>query len=121
MTVFAIAGLTVALLGLYGTVSYMVALRTREIGVRLALGAPARSIRGAVLARGLGMVAAGIGLGAAGALLLRPVIDAQLTGMTTNAAALSGAAVALILAALGACLLPAGRAMRINPVDALKD
>jgi predicted permease len=121
VTVFAIAGLTVALLGLYGTVSYMVALRTREIGVRLALGAPARSIRGAVLARGLGMVAAGIGLGAAGALLLRPVIDAQLTGMTTNAAALSGAAVALILAALGACLLPAGRAMRINPVDALKD
>ena len=122
VTAFAMTGLAVALLGLYATLSYVVAQRTREVGVRLALGATTTAIRRQILARGLVMIAAGIAIGGAGVYLLRHVIDQQLAGMTTmNVPALAGAALALTLAGIAASLIPAQRATRINPVEALRE
>jgi ABC-type antimicrobial peptide transport system permease subunit len=118
---FASVGVFVALIGLYGTVAYMVAQRTREMGVRLALGASGRQIRRLVLRRGLQMVAGGIALGVAGGWTLRQTIESQLFGLTAmNVPALGAAALALLAAAATACLVPAIHAMRINPVEALK-
>jgi putative ABC transport system permease protein len=121
VTLFAVSGLAVALIGLYGTVSYSVAQRTHEVGIRVALGATAASIRRDILARGLTIVAVGVGAGLAGLVVLRPVIDAQLSGMTAmNGPALVIAALALMAAATGACLVPARRAVKIDPVEALR-
>jgi hypothetical protein len=121
VTGFAIVGLIVSLIGLYGTVAYVVAQRTRELSVRLALGATTAQIRGMVMTRGLRLVAGGVAVGVVGAFVLRPAIEAQLFGITAlNVPALATAAFALLVAAAAACLPPAARATRVNPVDALK-
>ena len=115
---FAVIGVVIALIGLYGTVAYMVAQRTRELGVRLALGATTSQIRRLVLQRGLLLVAAGIALGSAGTFVLRRGIEAQLFGITAmNAPAIAGALRPVIVVELCG---PALRATRINPVDALR-
>jgi putative ABC transport system permease protein len=119
--VFAIVGLALAVIGLYGTVSYMVVERTREVGVRLALGATGAQIQRMVMAGGLRLVATGLGLGLVVTFALRKAIETQLFGVTAmNIPALAIAATALIVAAALACLAPAWRAMGINPVDALR-
>jgi predicted permease len=119
---FAVAGLTIALIGLYGTLSYIVAQRTREVGVRVALGATRGEIRRLVVHSGLRMVAMGLLLGVMATSALWQVVDAQLFGLTyLNTAALAAAAVVLMAAALIACLAPAAHAVRINPVDALRE
>ena len=118
---FAAIGVVIALIGLYGTVSYMVTQRTRELGVRLALGATASEIQRLVLRRGLVLVAGGIALGAGGTFALRQAIESQLFGITAmNVPAITLAAVGLLLAATLACLAPAVRATRINAVNALR-
>ncbi len=121
VTVFAAVGLIVASIGLYGSVSYAVTQRTREVGVRLALGATSRQIRRMVLGSGLAIVAIGIAGGIVGLLALRRAIEAQLFGVTAlNLWALAAAIVTLVVAATLACMVPARRATRINPVDALR-
>ncbi|MGH9172917.1 MAG: FtsX-like permease family protein, partial [Vicinamibacterales bacterium] len=118
---FAIVGIVVSLIGLYGTVACMVAERTRELGVRLALGATTTQIRRMVMRRGLQLVSSGVVVGLAGAFVLRQAIEAQLFGITAmNAPALAISAATLLVAAGVACLAPASRATRINPVDALR-
>jgi predicted permease len=121
VTTFAIVGLIIASVGLYGSVSYAVAQRTRELGVRLALGATTRQIRRMVLGSGLLIVGIGIAVGLLGLLGLRRPIEAQLFGVTAlNPAALTAAVATMLAAATLACLVPARRATRINPVDALR-
>jgi predicted permease len=120
-TIFASAALVLAAIGLYGIVSYTVSQRTREIGVRLALGAPPRRILGAVLDRGvrlalLGVVLGGVaGYGAAGA--LRSILFE--TEPTDAATFITIAGLLLTVAAL-ASVLPARRAARTDPLVALR-
>ena len=118
---FAAVGLLVALVGLYATLSYIVAQSTREVGVRLALGATVGTLYRMVVGRGLKMVACGLGLGVIGVVTLGGAIESQLVGRTAiNVPALLLAAAALLVAGIAACLAPAARAVGINPVDALK-
>ena len=118
---FALIGFLVALVGLYGTVGYMVAQRTREMSVRIALGATGRDIGGLVFGYGLRLVAVGLAAGLLGAVVLRSVLESQLFGVgATNVVILASAAVGLTLAAAGACALPARRALRTDPVATLR-
>jgi predicted permease len=118
---FAAVGLSVSLIGLYATLSYIVAQSTREVGVRLALGATTGELYRLVLWRGLKLVGVGLAVGLVAVLALGRAIDAQLVGMTSsNVPALALATGALLLAGAAASLVPAARAVRINPVEALK-
>jgi len=114
-------GTLLAILGVYGVVSYGAAQRTHEIGIRLALGAQPADIRRLVLRQGLAVVCAGIAAGLLGALAL-----ARLTGkillLVSSTDPLTFAGVTLLLAAIAlwACYLPARRAMRVDPLVALR-
>lgn len=118
---FAAAALALAVVGLYGIVSYAVAGRRRDIGVRMALGAERADIRRLVFR--IGMAPAGAGL-AMGLLLVvaatRPVEAMLFSVGRFDAAALGAAAGLLLASALAACYLPARRAMRLDPVAALR-
>jgi putative ABC transport system permease protein len=121
VSAFALAGFAVAVLGVYGVVAYMVAERRREMGVRVALGASAGSIRSLVVSHGLRLVVIGLTLGVVAATLLRRGIESQLYGVTaTNIPALTAVALALLLAAAVPCGIVARRATRVDPVSALR-
>ena len=119
---FAAAAMLLAALGIYGTVSYAVNRRYREIGIRLALGAQNHDIGTLVLRQGLAPVALGIGAGFAGAFPLMRVISALLYGVGAGdlpTYAATGALV-LLVAALS-CWWPARRAMRLDPLESMRD
>ena len=121
VTAFAVIGLAVALVGLYGTLSYIVTQRTREVGVRMALGASRRAVAHIVVARGMTMIAVGLTCGAIAAVAVeRTVGGAVIPAAASGVPAMTIAAAALLIAGLAACAIPAARAVRINPVDALK-
>jgi predicted permease len=118
---FALIGLLLAATGIYGIVSHATEQRSREFGIRLALGAESTSVLGLALRQGLVLVLAGLVIGLGGAAALAGVIRAQLFGVeptdTVTLAAVSGG---LLLVALLACYLPARRALRINPAAVLR-
>jgi putative ABC transport system permease protein len=118
---FGVLALLLAAVGIYGVVSYSVARRTQEIGVRMALGARTGDVARMVLTQGLRVTAIGIGLGMAGAFLLTRGMSSLLYGVTATDPAIF-AAVPLFLAAveLAACYLPARRASRVDPIEALR-
>jgi len=119
---FAIAALLLASVGLYGVLTQVVAQRTREIGVRLALGAGTAAIAGDILRRALTPVALGLLIGLGGSLLAGPYLGAMLYGTrATDPVTLVVVSVALGLAALVACVVPARRALSVDPVTALRD
>jgi len=120
-TIFASSGLLLAGLGLFGLMSYVVGQRTREIGIRRALGARPESILRMVLAQGMALAALGISVGLSAALVLTRVLRGQLFGVT-DIGGLTYAVVSLLLAgvALLASYLPARRAMRVDPMTALR-
>jgi predicted permease len=119
--IFAAVGLAVALLGVYGVVSYSVARRTQEIGVRMALGAARADILRMVLRQGLTLVALGAVLGTAGALGATRAIASELYGVTPTDPATFAAAIALmLLVGCLACWIPARRAVRVDPLIALR-
>jgi len=119
--IFSLAALMLALAGIYGVTAYAVAQRTREIGVRMALGASTREILGMVLRQGAITGAIGVGLGLLGALTLTRWMQSQLFGVSpTDAATFLGVALLLILVSLMACWIPGRRAARIDPMVALR-
>jgi putative ABC transport system permease protein len=120
--VFAGLALLLACIGVYGVLAYAVAQRTREIGVRMALGARPLDVTRMVLARGMALSAIGLGTGAAIGLSLSSLLRSLLYGVAPSAPGVYLATAALLmLVALAACVIPAQRASRVDPVRALRD
>ena len=117
---FAGVALLLAALGTYGVVAFSVQQRTREFGIRLAIGADASRVRALVLRQAAGLVAAGGVLGLVGALLAGRVVETLLFGVTPfDVGSYVAATAALALAVLAAAWWPARRASRVNPLVAL--
>jgi putative ABC transport system permease protein len=118
---FSALGLMLAMMGVYGVVSYAVARRTPEIGVRIALGAQSRDVLRMILAQGLKPVAIGSVAGLIASLALGRVLSSLLYGVTaTDPATFAVVVLLLSLAALLACWLPARRATKVDPIVALR-
>ena len=110
-----------AAVGLYGVIAYAVSQRTREIGVRMAVGASGREVLALFLRQGLRLTGLGIALGLAGALGLTRLLASQLYGVrATDPATLASVSGVLLLVALVASFLPARRAARVEPMNALR-
>jgi putative ABC transport system permease protein len=119
--VFAGVALVIAVLGVFGVLSYIVTQRTRELGIRIALGATPRQLRRMVVGRGLGLVFTGIVFGLAGAAVLTRFMASLLFGVTaTDPVTFIGVAALLAAAAVVASYLPARRATRVDPILALR-
>jgi predicted lysophospholipase L1 biosynthesis ABC-type transport system permease subunit len=113
--------LALGILGVYGVLSYTLAQRTREIGIRIALGAQDAAVKRLLLGQALGLVGIGIELGVCGAAALTRFMKALLFGVTAlDLETYALGAVALLAAAALAAYLPARRAMRIDPMRALR-
>jgi predicted permease len=118
---FGLVALLLAALGIYGVLAYGVAERRREIGIRMALGSSKGQVFGLVLGDGAKITVAGLVLGLAGGLALSSVMDRVLFGVTaTDARVLGGVALVLALVALVATIVPARRAAKVNPINALQ-
>jgi predicted permease len=121
LTAFGVVALALAAIGLYGLMSYMVRQRTREIGVRLALGARTSDVLWLVAGHGAKVTLLGITIGAVAALVLTRVLVSMLYGIApTDARALGVTSSVLMGAAILACYVPARRAMRVDPVNTLR-
>ncbi|MDO8677949.1 MAG: ABC transporter permease [Acidobacteriota bacterium] len=121
LSVFGALALALAAVGTYGVVAYNVAQRTRELGIRMALGAEPKHILRLVMGGGVWMVGLGGVLGLTGALVVARLLEPYLIGVgTTDVAALVGPVLLLSVAALVTCYLPAHRAMRVDPNIALR-
>ena len=108
-------------IGIYGVISYMVSLRTREIGVRMALGAQSRQVRRMVVRQGLVLAVIGVAIGLAGALALARLISSLLYGIAPyDPVTLASVTLGLLVVAAVASWLPAMRAARIDPIEALR-
>ncbi len=120
-TLFGGLALLLATIGLYGVMSYAVVQRTREIGIRIALGAKSADVLSMVLKSGMKLVLAGVAVGVVAALVLTRVIRSFLFGITaTDVFTYSSVAAGLIGVALLACLIPARRAAKVDPLVALR-
>ncbi len=118
---FGALGLLLAMVGIFGVISYAVTQRTREIGVRMALGAQPRDVLRLVLGEGMLLAAIGIVTGAAGALALTKLLESLLYEIKPrDPATFIAVAVAVAAAAALACFIPARRAMRVDPIVALR-
>lgn len=122
LTTFAALALILASLGIYGVLSYAVAQRTQEIGVRMSLGATPQSIVGLVLNRGLALTAVGLVLGIIGSLAAGRMVKTMLFGIKEqDPTTLVAVSLVLLIVAAMACLIPALRASRVDPVIALRN
>jgi ABC-type antimicrobial peptide transport system permease subunit len=118
---FAVVALVLAAIGLYGVISYVVAQRTQELGLRAALGALPGDLIRLVLRQTIGLTVAGIALGVLGAFTTRKLIAAQLFGVQGADPATLGAAAAVLAAvAVLACTVPMRRAANADPLEALR-
>jgi putative ABC transport system permease protein len=120
-TGFGLSGLLLAALGLYGLLAFVVAERTKEIGIRIALGAQSGQLRRSVVAGGLGLVAIGGALGVGCALMVLRLVGTQLFGVTSYDVSIYAATLTLLFAVAGvASYVPARRAARVEPFVALR-
>ncbi|HEY6120294.1 MAG TPA: ABC transporter permease [Pyrinomonadaceae bacterium] len=118
---FGLVALTLAAIGIYGVTSYSVAQRTREIGIRMALGAQLNDVLKMILGNGLKLTAIGVALGLLGAFLLTRALGSLLSGVSaTDPLTFAFVSLALIAVALVAAYLPARRATKIDPLKALR-
>ena len=121
LSAFAGLALALALVGIYGVMSWAVSQRTREIGIRMALGADRGQVLKMVIRYGAKLCAIGLMIGLGGALALRRVLsDLTFNVSTADPVIYSGAALLMFIAALLACYLPARRASRADPLVALR-
>jgi len=120
--VFAAMGLLLAMTGIYGVIAFLVALRTHEFGIRMALGADAADLLRLVLAHGLRLTALGLAVGLVLAVVATRVLRGELYGVAaTDPITFGVMAAMLVLAALAAYLVPALRAARVDPSSALRE
>ena len=120
--VFAAIALVLAAVGIYGVISYAVSLRTRELGIRIALGATGRQVSRLVLQQGVTLAIAGVLLGGAGAYWLTRLLGKLLFGVSaTDPVTFLGVAALLTAIAAIACFVPARRAARVDPLLAMRD
>ena len=120
-SLFATSALLLTAVGLYGVVAYATAQRTREIGIRIALGAQGRNVLALVIRQGMLPALIGLAIGLAGALALTRLLANQLYDVkTTDPLTFLCVTAVLLLVTLAACFLPASRAMQIDPVVALR-
>jgi predicted permease len=118
---FALVAAVLAAIGVYGVLAFLVAQRTAEIGVRMALGAPRRRVLGMILSRGLLLTAAGIAAGLAGAVVMSRFLQGMLFGVTpVDVTTFSGSALLFGVVTMAASYVPARRATRIDPLVALR-
>lgn len=118
---FGALALLLATMGLYSVMTYAVLQRTREIGIRMALGAQLRDVLKLVLSQGIALLVGGIALGFAGAILVSRILASLLLGVsTTDPITFLGVALILFIVALLACYIPARRATKVNPLIALR-
>jgi predicted permease len=121
MTVFGACAVLLAAIGIYGLMAYAVEQRTQEIGIRLALGAPAQQVRNMVVRQGMTLAVVGLAGGLAAAFGLAQFVSTLLFGVTArDPLVFAGAPLALAMVALLAVWLPAQRASRVDPVTALR-
>ncbi len=118
---FAAVAVVLAAVGTYGVLSYAVTQRTREIGIRIALGAQRKEVLHLVLAQGVKMALIGVIIGLAAAAGVTRLIRSMLFGVSpTDPWTFGAVAILLLLVALAACYIPARRAMRVDPIVALR-
>ena len=119
---FGVIALMLSAIGIYGVLAYLVTQRTKEIGIRIALGSSGRAIFELVLREGLLLIVAGFVLGGIGAVALRRSLETQLFGVSaTDPVVLMAVTMILAVVAIAACALPARRATRIDPIVALSE
>jgi hypothetical protein len=122
LSAFGLLALALASVGLYGIIAYGVSRRTREIGVRMALGAARRNVLRLILKQGMAVVAAGVVIGLGAALATGRLLARMLYGVSAiDPMSIAGAALVLLVVALAACYLPARAASRLDPLAALRE
>jgi putative ABC transport system permease protein len=121
MGFFSILGLFLGAIGIYGVMAFMVTQRTHEIGIRITLGAQPREILGLVVGKGLWLAGIGIAVGIVGALGMTRLLVFMLAGVSPRDPLIfTGVALLIAAVALAACYIPARRAMRVDPMVALR-
>src|SRR5271155_4558610 len=119
---FAALALVLGVVGIYGVISFFVGQRTREFGIRIALGAQRRDVLKLVMNEGLSLTLVGTAGGLAAAFALTRFLGTLLYGVSaTDPLDFAGVAILFAFVALAACYMPARRAMRVDPIDALRN
>jgi ABC-type antimicrobial peptide transport system permease subunit len=120
MSVFAGIALWLCTLGIYGVMSYVVTQSTREIGIRLALGAQRREVLQRIVGNGLRLIVTGVAIGGLASIALRRAVSATILDVPLSDPATGLVLVLFVLVGLAACLVPGLRATRLDPVRALQ-
>jgi predicted permease len=121
LSLFSSVALAIATVGIYGVVSYSVARRTKEFGLRMVLGAQSGDVLGLVMKQGAGMIAIGVGVGLILAVFFTRLMASLLFGVApTDVATFASVTAVLFLVALAACYIPARRATRVDPIQTLR-